>query len=100
MHPNSKLQSLLITHLQKHGNIKLILPDGITLEIGINQLDAYGNLVKTKDYCWVMASRADRMAILDSYNLGVRFPDDENTIIFEDKFLTNDGEHVRGLDVV
>ena len=97
---DSKLQSLLITQLTKHGSIKLGLPDSVTVEIGINQLDSNGDFVNTEDYCWVIASRDDRMAILDSYNLGVRFADEKDTFIFEDEFVTSEGEKVKRLDVV
>jgi hypothetical protein len=98
---NNKLQSLLITHLQKHGSVKLLLPDGVVLEIGVNQLDDEGKLKSVENYCWVMASREDRMAILDSYNLGIRFNDDDHkALIFEDKFVTSEGKTVRRLDVV
>jgi len=97
---DSKLQSLLITQLTKHGSIKLVLPDNVTVEIGINQLDSSGDFVNTEDYCWVIASREDRMAVLDSYNLGVRFANEENTLIFEDEFVTSEGEKLKRLDVV
>lgn len=96
----NKLQSLLITYLQKHGAVKLLLPDGVILEIGVNQLDNHGNLKKTDNYCWVMASQDDRMAILDSYNLGVRFSDKRDVLILEDKMVTEEGESVRLFDVV
>lgn len=96
----NKLQYLLINHLKKHGSVKLLLPDGVVLEIGVNQLDENGNLKSVENYCWVTASREDRMTILDSYNLGLRFADDEKAVIFEDKFITNEGDTVRRLDVV
>jgi len=48
-----------------------------------------------------MASREDRMAVLDSYNLGVRFDaQDKKALIFEDEFVTSEGKTVRRLDVV
>lgn len=97
---NNKLQSLLIMHLQKHGSVKLLLPDGVVLEIGVNQLDEDGRLRSVENYCWVMASRDDRMAVLDSYNLGLRFNDEDETLVFEDSIIDNDGKKVRRLDVV
>jgi len=97
---NSKLQSLLISQLTKHGSIKLVLPDNVTVEIGINQLDVNGDFVNTEDYCWVIASREDRMVVLDSYNLGIRFADEKDTFIFEDEFITSEGEKLKRLDVV
>lgn len=96
----NKLQYLLINHLRKHGSVKLLLPDGVTVEIGVNQLDEHGNLRSVDNYCWVMASRDDKMAVLDSYNLGLRFADDKNTLVFEDKMVNNDGQHMRRLDVI
>ena len=97
----NKLQSLLITHLQKHGSVKLLLPDGVVLEIGVNQLDEQGKLRNTDNYCWVMASREDRMAVLDSYNLGLRYSaDDGKKLIFEDEIITSEGQKMKRLDVV
>jgi hypothetical protein len=97
---NNKLQALLITHLSKYGSVKLLLPDGIVLEIGVNQLGHDGQLVHVEDYCWVMASREDRITVLDSYNCGVRFADDKNTVVFEDTIINHEGDTVRHLDVV
>jgi len=97
---NNKLQALLITQLSKHGSVKLLLPDGIVLEIGVNQLGQDGQLVNVEDYCWVMASREDRITVLDSYNCGVRFADNKNTVVYEDTIINHEGETVRHLDVV
>lgn len=97
---NNKIQALLINHLQKHGNLKLLLPDSIVLEVGINQLGVDGELVNVNDYCWITTSREDKMTILDSYNLGLRFNDDTKSLIFEDTVINDDGEKVRRLDVV
>jgi hypothetical protein len=96
----NKLQSLLIEQLQKNGCVKLILPDEVVVEIGVNQLDGNGDLKNTENYCWVIASRKDRMTVLDSYNLGVRYPQHEQTLIFEDQIITSEGEKMVRLDVV
>jgi len=97
----NKLQCLLINHLQKHGSVKLLLPDNVVLEIGVNQIDETGNLRNAENYCWVMASRDDKMAVLDSYNLGLRFSaDDKNKMIFEDEIITSEGQRMKRLDVV
>jgi len=96
----NKIQSLLVTHLLKHGQIELILPDGVVVEIGVTQENSHGDLVSKKDYCWVVATREDRSACLDAYNLGVRFADDSRIIVLEDRFIDQDGEAVRRLDVV
>lgn len=100
MTTTNKLQALLITQLSKYGSVKLLLPDGIVIEIGVNQLGHDGQLVNVEDYCWVMASRKDRIAVLDSYNCGVRFADNNRTIVFEDTIVNHEGETVRHLDVV
>ena len=47
-----------------------------------------------------MASRDDRTACLDSFNLGLRFADEKNALILDDSFINQDGEQVRRLDVV
>lgn len=97
---NNKIQALLINHLQRYGNIKLLLPNEIVLEIGTNQEGVDGELVNVEDYCWITASKEDKMAILDSYNLGLRFRDDTKSLIFEDTMIDEEGEKVRRLDVV
>lgn len=96
----NKIQSLLVTHLLKHGQIQLLLPDGMMLEIGVTQEGKDGQLVKKDDYCWVIASRQDRAASIDSYNLGIRFNDEKNILVFEDQFVDQNGEQVRRLDII
>lgn len=96
----SKIQSLIVEHLLKHGQIELVLPDGVTLEIGLTQENKDGKLTIHDDYCWVIASQGGRATSIDSYNMGLRFADKDNIIVFEDKFVDYDGEQVRRLDVV
>ena len=96
----SKIQHLLVSHLLKNGSINLILPDGIELEIGIIQENSEGELVMEDKYCYVVATRDNKSILLDSYNLGLQFEDNDDTIIFEDKVLSEDGNVVRRLDVV
>lgn len=96
----NKIQALLVEHLLKHGQIELLLPDGVMLEIGVTQEDKNGELVVKDDYCWVIATHKDRSASLDPYNMGLRFADDEKILVFEDKFLDQDGEMVRRVDVI
>ena len=96
----SKIQYLLVSHLLKNGSINLILPDGIELEIGITQENSEGELVMEDKYCYVVATRDNKSILLDSYNLGLQFEDNDDTIIFEDKVLSEDGNVVRRLDVV
>ncbi|MEI7485888.1 MAG: hypothetical protein WCJ72_00535 [Chryseobacterium sp.] len=96
----NKIQCLIVEHLLKHGQIELFLPDNVTLEIGITQESQSGKFIKKDNYCWVMASRDDRTACLDSFNLGLRFADEKNALILDDSFINQDGEQVRRLDVV
>lgn len=100
MMTKNKIQSLLVEHLLKHGQIELILPDGVTLEIGLTQENDEGELEVKDDYCWVIASQGDRATSLDSYNMGLRFTDAEEIIVFEDRFVDQNGEKIRRLDVV
>ena len=96
----SKIQSLIVQHLLKHGQIELILPDGVTLEIGLTQEDENGDLKIEENYCWVIASQGGRETSLDSYNMGLRFADDENLMVMEDKFIDQNGEPIHRVDVI
>lgn len=96
----AKLQYLLIHQLLKNGSVELILPDGVTIEIGITQEDQFGDLHKEDDYCYVVASRDGKSVMLDSYNLGLQYEPEENTIIYEDEAVSEDGRLFRTLDVV
>jgi hypothetical protein len=95
-----KLQYLLITELLDKGSVELLLPDGITLEIGIVQEDQMGNLSKTDDYCYVVATRSGKSTLLDSYNLGLQYEPEKDTIVFEDEIIEPDGKLVKTLDIV
>jgi hypothetical protein len=95
-----KLQYLLIKELINNGTVELVLPDGITLEIGIKQKDKHGDFKKVKDYCYVAASRNDKSILLDAYNLGLSFKDEKDTLIFEDSDLDDNGSMVRSMNVV
>ena len=97
---NDKIQALVIGHLMKHGMLRILLPDGIVLEIGTNQLSNDGKLVNADNYAWVMASKEDRMAVLDSYNLGLRFSEESKSLIFEETVINDESEKVKRLDVV
>jgi len=96
----NKIQSMIVEHLMKHGQLEILLPDNVKLEIGTTQENQNGRLVVKDDYCWVIASREGRSTSLDAYNLGLRFENEENLIVFEDKFTDQNGEKVRRLDVV
>lgn len=97
---NNKIQALLIGHLQKYGMLKLLLPDGIVLEIGTNQVGNDGNLINVDNYCWIIVAKEDKMAVLDSYNIGLRFNDNPKSLVFEETVINGEGEKVRKLDVV
>ncbi len=96
----NKIQSLLITHLQKHGQIELLLPDGVVLEIGVTQEDKNGKLKIEEDYCWVIATHKDRSTAIDPFNMGLKFADHKDMLVFEDQFIDYNGEFVRRVDVV
>jgi len=96
----NKIQSLLVDHLLKHGQIQLLLPNNVKLEIGLTQENEEGKLEVADDYCWVIASQGNRATSLDSYNMGLRFADEENIIVFDDRFMDQNGENVRRLDVI
>lgn len=95
-----KLQYLLITHLLDQGRVELLLPDGMTLEIGIIQENGKGDYVKSEDYCYVVASKDCKSTLIDSYNLGLRFDADDDTILYNDEVLDQDGRIIRRFDVV
>lgn len=95
-----KLQYLLINQLMANGSVELVLPDGITVEIGITQEDDRGLRQKTDDYCYVVAKKDSKRAMIDSYNLGLQFESQQNTIVYEDEVTDNDGRCVRRMEVV
>ncbi len=97
---SKKLQCLLISELLNTGSVQLILPDGITLDIGILQEDQSGETKKADDYCYVVASRRGRTALLDSYNLGLRYEPAGETIVCEDETTDSEGRQIRTLEVV
>lgn len=99
MSRKDKIQHLLISHLLEEGNIELILPDGMIVELGIIKENKLGELAKVEDYCWLIATQKDREVSLDSYNLGLRFNDNEGKIIFEDSTEVDD-KKMRLLSVV
>lgn len=95
-----KLQYLLISQLLEQGSVELMLPDGITVEIGITQEDESGVLKKADDYCYVVATRSGKSAMIDTYNLGVQYEPEIDTLIYEDEVQDENGRLTRTLDVV
>lgn len=95
-----KIQHLLIKHLLESGEISLKLPDGMELHIGITQEGRDGDLHKVDQYCWLIAEQHERTVAIDSYNLGLRFPDESDMIVLEDELIGEEGLVVKHLDVV
>jgi uncharacterized protein YqkB len=100
MKNKNKLQQLLISHLLKDGQVQLLLPDGMILDIGITQEDKNGDMVKSDDYCWLIATQKGRDVSMDSYNMGLRYIDDSKKIVFEDGTVDKDGMPYRIMDIV
>lgn len=95
------IQTLLINHLIEKGQIELLLPDGVKLEIGVMQLDNKGELVNCiKDYCYVVATHQDKRFLLDSYNAGLQFTETPDTLVFDDVTVGDDGESVRRVEII
>ena len=100
MKKQNKIQALLVQHLLKYGQIELKLPDGVVLEIGVTQEGKDGEIEIKDDYCWVIAGRENRSVSMDSFNMGLRFEDQNDIIVFDDRFVDANGEAVRRLDVI
>ncbi len=94
----SKVQEVFISHLLKEGQVQLLLPNGMTLEVGITQENRYGDLEKNPNYCWVIASQNGREVSIDEYNLGLRFEEDK--MVCEHQSVSNTGENITILDIV
>ena len=95
------IQTLLIKHLMEEGEIELLLPDGIKLEIGVMQRNKKQELVNCiENYCYVTAERSDKKLLLDSYNVGLQFTDDQDTMLFDDVSIGNNGTSTRRLEVI
>lgn len=82
MTKQDKIQHLLITHLLEYGEIQLALPGGTSVAFGITQLGKHGKQL-CEDYCWVETSQNDRSTYIDTYNVGVKCP--ENRMLFLDE---------------
>ena len=94
----SKVQEVFISHLLKEGQVQVLLPNGMTLEVGITQENRYGDLEKNPNYCWVIASQNGREVSIDEYNLGLRFEEDK--MVCEHQSVSNTGENITILDIV
>lgn len=82
MAKKERIQALLINYLEQFGAIDLLLPDGVTLQVGITQQSKQG-MVKDKDYCWIVANRENRTAVLDRYSMSLNFDIDDCCFIYE-----------------
>jgi hypothetical protein len=96
----NKIQYLLVNHLLKHGQISLKLPDNVNLEIGLTQENDNGDLAIEPNYCWIIASQEDRLASIDSYNLGISFPESEKTFLDDDVSENVKGKKIRKLNII
>jgi hypothetical protein len=95
----NKLQQIFTEHLFKEGAVELALPNGMVLEVGITQENKYGDLEKTQDYCWVIASQKNRSVSIDRYNLGMRYSGEKERVC-EYSSLSEDGTNVKVFDVM
>lgn len=96
----SRIQSSLIKHIEKFGTIQLQLPDNFVLEIGVQNEDESGNIKKSENYCYVIVKNDLRATVIDKYNIGIRCEDNNKNVILEDKFVDNDGNKVRSINIV
>jgi hypothetical protein len=100
MTKRDRIQYLLITHLLREGNITLVLPDGIVLELGITKEGKNGRAEICNDYCWVVMTQDQRRMFMDSYNLSLQYADDGSKVVLEDDVVEDDGDRYHVVDVV
>lgn len=94
----TKVQEYFVRHLLQEGFIKLLLPNDMVLEVGITQENKHGDLEKTSNYCWVIASQQNRSVAIDAYNLAVRCESDN--IICEQNSFDQNGDSIKILEVI
>lgn len=94
-----RIQHLLTKHLLDCGKINLLLPNGVTLEIGITKQTKHGEEI-SDDYCFVKASRDGNSTLLDTYKAELQYADRENAIICMDTTTDENGIRVKRLEVV
>lgn len=96
-----KIQALLIAHLLNQGQIELLLPDGVRLEIGITKDGKHGPEI-SDNYCYVKSSRQDKSsAMLDTYNLVLEYNDsDSKKLICIDNTTDAEGQALKRLEIV
>lgn len=72
MTKKDRIQYLLITYLMREGQIKLALPDGMNISLGLTKETKHGQEI-CPDYCWATLSQDDKEISLDQFNLGLKF---------------------------
>lgn len=87
MDKSTKIQCLLIDYLLEKGQISLLLPGGMSVEMGMLQEGKHGSKI-TEDYCWVTAANQDNNSVnIDSYNnLYLQYPEKSGKMLIEDRF--------------
>ena len=83
----NRIQFLLNEYLETYGSIDIQLPDGVGVEIDITQ-DGKKGPRRLGDYCWVVASRDDRLTTLDRYAMSMQFEDEGCRILDEQGHVT------------
>ena len=94
-----KIQALLVNHLIKCGSIELLLPDGVVVEIDTTTLGKNGTTI-SDDYCVVKTSRDGNSAVLDRYNLGIEYVDNNRSMICMDTDIDDQGRAVKRVEVI
>ncbi len=95
----NRVQEMFIKHLLQEGQVELLLPNNMILEVGITQENKNGDLEKVPNYCWVIASQNGRAVSIDEYNLGLRY-EDKNKMICEHQSVSDCGENITIFDVI
>lgn len=94
-----KIQSLLIEHLMKQGNIELLLPDGVKVEIDITKEGKRGIEI-SDDYCYVKSSRQDQSVILDTYNISLEYNDNHKKMVCFDQKIDENGKEFKRVEIL
>ena len=97
----NNIQSLLIKYLMEKGQINLLLPDGVELEIGVMKESKRGKWTNCiDDYCYVEVSKEGKNFLMDSYNMGLQFVKNSDTMVFQDESIRDDGKLIQRIDVI
>ena len=96
----SKIQELIIKYLLSNGEIQILLPDGMQLDIGITQEGRNGELHKTDDYCWLIAQREGDTVAIDSYHAGMKFLDNAEKLICQNNGIDEEGKKSQYVEII